>query len=341
MALLFMDSFDHYQTAQSLAKWSGGQYNHNIVVGGGRCGTNAMDLTAPSDLFRGIAFSGTTAIVGFAWKNRSTGDPGRVFTFFDLADQAGTLYGSLQYNADGSLEAFAVAGSTVSAGITPPGLIHYDVWYFIELGITLGASGTAVFTLRVNNVQQFSTTTNTTNVGLIRRVHFKCTSFAGFSSYYIDDFYALDATGPAPGNSFLGDCRVEYLRPRAAGSQQQWPFVVGTSHWAAVDDNASPDDDTTYVEANAPGLTDTNRYQPTGLPAGPIFGAQLSLYARKTEIGPRTIAPVVNGVSGPSYGPSFESYQYYSTPYATNPATGLPWTIAEINAVQAGVTVIT
>jgi hypothetical protein len=169
-------------------------------------------------------------------------------------------------------------------------------------------------------------------------VGFHCSSN---QEYYIDDLYVLDDTGPAPCNTFLGDCRVEYLRPRAPGAYQQWT-VAGTAstHYAAVDDASTPDEDGSYVQSITPGQIDTNKYQPTGLPSGPIFGAQLGLYAKKSEIGPRVMAPVVNNVVGAPYFPSSEIYQYSLTPYQTNPVTGLPWTIGEINAIEAGVKVV-
>jgi hypothetical protein len=342
MALLFVDSFDHYQTDEIPAKWTanGGA---EIVASQGRCGTSALFLGPGCSASRGIAFSGATAVIGFAFRERSQGtSPGTSFEIVTIDDATGWLV-TITRQADGSLAVYRALNEALLAQ-TAPNTIRLDLWYFIELKALIHASAGAV-TLRVNNVEQFAVTgVNTLPSGRTptpRNVAWRSTSFAQTQYYYVDDFYALDTSGAAPGNDFLGDVRVEYLRPRAAGASQAWTPFGSSSHWITVDDNATPDEDASYVEANAAGLTDSNLYQPTGLPAGPIFGAQLSLYARKTEIGPRIIAPVVNGTSGPpTYGPSFETYQYYSTPYALNPATGNPWTIAEINAIDAGVTVV-
>jgi hypothetical protein len=174
---------------------------------------------------------------------------------------------------------------------------------------------------------------------LLRRIAFHCAAEEGWR---LDDLYVLDDTGEAPCNTFLGDVKIEYLRPRAAGASQAWTPVGVAEHWRAVDDNATPDGDGTYVESVTPGQTDTNLYQPTGLPAGSIFGAQLSLLARKAAIGPRVIAPVVNAIVGPPHVHlSADSYVYHSTIYEKNPTTGAAWTIADVNAAQFGVTVAT
>jgi hypothetical protein len=348
MALLFLDSFDHYQTAEIPRKWTSVLSAARIDAGMGRCGTAALCLYGAAFLDRGVAFSGDVVIAGFAYRLDPITAGGHNMCSFN--DATGRAYCWLTRNLDGSLTFWLPNPSTEEA-TSAPNLVHEDIWYFIEWKVLLHESA-GTCEVRVNNVLVLTYSGRTQaqvpvagGYGEIPRPA-RIFHVQGVTNtqWYMDDLYLLDGTGAAPVNNFLGDCRVEYLKPRAAGAHQEWPIVVGSSgsHWLAVRDDATPDEDGSYVEANAPGLTDTNLYQPTGLPPGqPIFGAQLSLYARKTEVGPRTIAPVVNTVTGPSVGPSFESYQYYTTPYGTNPATGSAWTVASINAIDAGVTVVT
>jgi hypothetical protein len=229
-----------------------------------------------------------------------------------------------------------------SLGLSAPNLINEDHWYFIEWEFLIHPSAGEVI-VRVNNTVVISASgVNTVGAGcatLLRQIGFHC---GQNSEWRMDDLYVLDSTGPAPHNTFLGDVKVEYLRPNAPGALQQWSiFGSEIIHWEAVDDNQAPDDDVSYIHSVTPGQTDVQHYQATGLPSGSIFGAQLSLYAKKSDSGPRVIAPVVAGVVGPSINNvSSDNYQYHHTPYALNPATGLAWTIDEINTLQAGVTIV-
>jgi hypothetical protein len=346
MALLFLDSFDHYTTDEIGAKYTVG--SSTIDVGEGRCGSNAMHLWQNS-VSRGLPFGSAGGAAGFAFRIWSRYSAAFTIPTIRIANlQAEHLI--VQWQPDGSIEVVQVGYPNHVLGASSPGLFNMDTWYYVELQWLIHLTAGAV-TLRVNNVT-YASVTGVRTVGdvLVGTPAAATVTYFGFlcpanREYFIDDLYVLDDTGPAPLNGLLGDCRVEYLKPRAAGASQEWPVVVGSSghHWLAVNDNAIPDEDGSYVEANAPGLTDTNLYQPTGLPTGnPVFGAQLSLYAKKTEVGPRVIAPVVNAVAGtPIVGASYDSYQYHSTPYGTNPATGSAWTVATINAIDAGVTVVT
>ena len=349
MALLFIDSFDHYDTASILDKWTANFTACKIEIGKGRCGTNCLGLSTFNQINKGIPFAGASGTVGFAaWMASALTLSTAEINICEFNGVTSTPHFTIWWHAtDGSLSVEVNSSPSVEIGRTPPDVVREDTWYFIEVQATIAASGSVI--VRVNNIELLNLSgVNTigggaggTGVTALRGVGFNCGSN---ETWMLDDVYVLDDTGPAPWNTFLGDCRVEYLRPRAAGGSQTFPVVVGSSgsHWRAVDDNAVPDEDVSYVEADAPGQTDTNLYQPTGLPAGqPIFGAQLSLHARKSEIGPRVISPVVNGVAGPAqYSPSMTTYSYHHTMYPVNPATGNPWTVAEINAIDAGATVV-
>lgn len=347
MALLFLDSFDHYSTEEIDRKWTSAFTMPTIRPGEGRCGTAALWMDTFNSVTKGLPFAAAGGTCGFAFKVWV--DSGIPTVPLVRISNLQTQHLMVQREIDGSMSVYrTLATGSALLGASAPGLFHVDIWYYCELQWVLDASAGSV-TLRVNNVTHVEETGIRT-VGEIdifgapadataRIVSFSCPANR---AYWIEDLYVLDDTGPAPLNAPLGDSRVEYLRPRAAGSSQEWTPVGSPAHWFNVDDNATPDEDSTYVEANVPDLVDTNLYQPTGLPTGnPIFGAQLSLYGRKTEPGPRVIAPVVNGVVGaPHVGVSFESYQYRHTPYGLNPATGTAWTVASINTIDAGVKVV-
>jgi hypothetical protein len=351
MALLYIDSFDHYDKPHLLSKWTGAISTYEIAVGKGRCGSNALYMLNSCDVVKGVPFGSATGTVGVAYQIDGT----RSLTGLDIEflrfGNASSYHVYFTRHSDGSISGrrdHAAAGDPILAQ-TPPDVVRMDRWYFLECQVTIGGVGVGAVTIRVNNVTVAAATgvdtigrdaTGGVTTPELRRIIFDC---ASNQAYWADDLYILDSTGPAPQNTFLGDCRVEYLRPNGNGAAQGWGVVGASSHWVAVDDGAVPDDDATYLSTVTAGATDTEQYTNTNLPAGPIFGAQVGLHARKTDSGPRQLAPVIRhgGVEyvGNSQGPSANEYHYLLQVYPTNPGTGLPWTISDVNNAEFGVKV--
>jgi hypothetical protein len=348
MALLFIDSFDHYQTAELPAKWTSGFVSFlgvAIVPGAGRCGSQALQVTSIGlgGVEKGVPFAGVTGILGFAYQSVIQLFNETTICHFAASGGAGVqIY--LTRQVDGSLSAWRNEVVPVNLGTTAPDLIRQGIYYFIEVKVKIdGAVGTVE--IRINGATVLLLSNVNTQSSLASGTPLSAIGITGRPSYTanIDDLYVADDAGGAPWNTFLGDVRVEYLRPDGAGAHQEWDLIGAASHWQAVDDGAIPDDDTSYIHTATIGLTDTETYLPTGLPAGTIFGLQVNLYARKTDSGPRSIAPVIRhaGVDHVGVGqqPSFSTYRYLIQIYMLNPGTAAAWTIADVNAVEAGVTV--
>lgn len=354
MALLFIDSFDHYNqnrhddpNGHIGAKWTSYFLVDEILVGQGRCSTNCLRVGPNTDLSKGVPFGSAIGTVGFAANISHAAIPSSEIHICQFYGTDNLPHLRLYHHLpDGSLSVVRTSSPDVVIGRTPPDVVRKEGWYFIEWQAKIDATDGYVI-VRVNNVEvlrveHVKTTGNLTGEMLpnLRAVMFSCGTN---EEWKLDDVYILDSTGPAPQNTFLGDCRVEYLRPRAAGTYQQWDLVGDASHWEAVDDLYTPDDDLSYITTVTAGETDTQLYRSTGLPAGPIFGAQISPLARKTDSGPRMLAPVVvqGGTThiGASQAPSATSYKYLHHLFPVNPITGAPWTVAEINADEYGVKV--
>jgi len=346
MAIRFIDSFDHYQSAELDAKWSTIVFNGPwpaIMPGLGRCNTQALEfgVSAVASATKGAAFSGATAVVGFAIQYIGFVGVGTNTRFFHLGSTFGLHLGFFRAS-DGSIFVQRMDGLGVLLGQSIPDVLRLGEWYYMEVKATIDNAAGAV-EVRLNGVAVITVAGADTQsvagaVAAINNFSFQANSA---SDYLIDDLYALDITGPAPNNDFLGDVRVEYLEPTGAGADQDWSLVGALSHWEAVDDGAFPDGDTTYIHTATVGLTDTEIYDNTGLPAGSIFGVQISVYARKTDSGFREVAPIIRhaGIDhvGANQAPSMASYNYLIQIFETNPGTGLAWTIADVNADEYGV----
>ncbi len=339
--LRFIDSFDHYQTGQITAKWTSITAGvPQIVPLVGRCGTQALQpaINSFQDLLVGIPFASSKVTIGMAvnYQVQLFSSPYTLYTIENsLAEHLAVkraLDGSIRIERNGTL-----------LGTTAPNAIQMFEYSYLEVQVLISATvgtievrinGSATAALHVTGLNTQGSGTGDTTVTAIRVV--------GQSNYivYIDDLYALDDTG-ATNNTFLGDTHVEYLHPVAAGAHQDWSVVGLPTHWQAVSDGAFPDDDTSYIATTTVNAIDTEIYQQTGLPAGTIFGVQIGLYARKTDSGLRSCAPVVrqggNDFVGTSQAPSATSYRYMLQIYETDPATSAAWTIADVNAAEYGV----
>jgi hypothetical protein len=341
MALLFIDSFDHYQTADMQAKWSsvfaGGI---EIIAGGGRCGSQALQLGGIASLVKGIPFASDSGTWGFAFRPDVQLNDG--VTFARVMGMTGE-HMRIARNIDGSISLYrfdGVVGGELKA-TSAPDLLRMGQYYYIEWGFTLdNAAGTAIIKINGATVITFNGQTRGFFGGGPTGIGFQC---SGNTIWSFDDLYVLDNLGSPPWNTFLGDCKVEYLRPDGPGFTQEWDLVGGATHWQAVDDNVTPDGDATYIKTTVQGLQDLQTYGGTGLPSGSIFGLQVNLYARKTDSGARSIAPLIRigGVTavGQNFQPSFPDYIYQIQVFPLNPVTGLAWAIADVNAAEVGVLV--
>lgn len=337
MALLFMDSFDHYVTADIFEKWTtgaGGTTSINATAG--RRGSGALRIVNQASCYalRGVAASGTTAIIGVAYKTSAFGAQ-----FLGICDSSRTHI-LLITNADGSISAqrgnaFTFTGAGTTLGTTAPGILLINTYAYIEVKVVIHDTAGTV-TVRVNGAPVLTLTTqDTAQASSVWTAMYCANMNVGTADF--DDLYVLDGTGSAPWNDFLGDCRVDARYPTAAGATTGWTPNTG-ANWAAVDD-AAPDDDTTYTSAASAGLTDTFVVQDAPVAGAAIYGVQHCVSAKKTDAGAASIAPVIrhSGVDyvGADQNPG-TAYAVLCTIAAMNPGTAAAWTEAGFNAAEFG-----
>lgn len=129
------------------------------------------------------------------------------------------------------------------------------------------------------------------------------------------------------------------LRPNGAGASTQWsPTPSGRDNWFVAGDG----DDSTFVTSQTAGARDL--YAFTDLPAGATGVAAVTIHTRGQQVGGG--APLVRPLhrhpdgtvtagAGAAQGSSVSSN--VPTLMAINPATGLPWTVADVNDAQFGI----
>jgi hypothetical protein len=355
MALLFMDSFDHYTTADLLDKWSattllsGGTIGINS--GTGRRGSNSLRIgsggttSAACAVRRVLAGGDATAILGFAFL-LPAGSMGTAGVTIAAVHDGGTTQVTLRLNADYTLSVLRGpnAASPTILG-TSTAAVSAASFVYIEWK-TLIHPSVGTVDVRVNGAPVLALTAQNTRISAVSQWT-GCTlgTPENLSSSWLptvhtadfDDLYVLDGTGAAPWNTFLGDVRVDARLPTGAGATTGWTPLAG-ANWDAVNDTA-PDDDTTYTSTSTVGVTDTFVTQDAPVVGATIYGVQHCLNLKKMDAGACTVAPVIrhSGVDYPGAAISpGTTYAYGLAIAAVNPGTGATWVEADFNAAEFG-----
>lgn len=340
MTLLFMDSFDHYDTL--LDKWLSETGTNSISAGNGRRGSDALYYGPGEGYVISRAFPATDVLtVGFAFYIPDwTGmDANRLHYIPHFLSSGGTREISLQIDfATKVLKVkrgmtIANTGTLLASGTIP---ISVATWYYIEIQVYIhDANGTVE--VKINGVTDINfgpgdtlhVSADITNVG-----------FGGWTScpdYYIDDLYILDDAG-ADNNDFLGDSRVDPLFADGAGASTDMTPSAG-ANWQCVDENP-PDDDATYVSENNVGDHDTYTYDDIPVLAGAVFGIQQNLFARKDDAGARSIKGMIRSGGADYEGTDVhalsDSYLYFLEIFEQDPDTAVAWLLAGIDAGEFG-----
>lgn len=356
MGLKLFEGFDHHSTAAKLSTkgWTviltGTAPTVTSAPIAGRLGGFAWRITAggvggPDALGRSLVHlltAATTQIAGVAYR-ASRLPTGSTADFLVLRVGA-TLTVRLGITTGGLLQVRNSAGTVLATGTTP---VSGANWFYAEIkAFANGASGT--IEVHLNGAAEIASTT--VNIGSssfdtleLRSVPSEFGTAAWTTDW--DDLYVCDTSGSAPNNTFLGDVRVSTLYATADGAHTDFTPDTGTAHFSRLNEASGtyPDDDTSYVSDATVGHRDSYVFGDLASAAGTVFGVQTNLYARKDDAAVRQLAAVARPVATDRDGATVTlstSYVTYSEIRETNPDTGLPWTISEINASEFGVKLV-
>jgi hypothetical protein len=353
MALLRVDSFDHYDTAT--AEYKGWTFATPAAspggVGGsigsfGRNGTQGMRLVSPNSGGSGISVlavtgaSGTTAVVGFAFNTGSVVRAGemRVLSIIKTSVENVTL--TIGAGGALSLRRGTVIGTILATGATS---LSSSTWYYLELKV-LFSDTVGTYELRVNGVSEFSgTNADTVSSGSagwdsLGFGHITLTNTPDPELSY-DDLYVCDGTGGV-NDTFLGDHRiVAVVASSGNGTAVDWSPSTGSDHGALVDEN--PPNETDYNQSGTAGHRDTYNFAAVGV-AGTVKAVQTVNLIKADAAGIRYVGDVarIGGTNYDSTGVVVGSdWTYRLEMHPTSPATSAAWTIAEIDVAEFGVKV--
>jgi hypothetical protein len=332
MALLFMDGFGGGDGAY---KWDVSVQNYTPEVSTPRLPGGYSVRLISFSLSKSFT-AATKVIVGFGIRTNSNGQVsfhGDAGLTTHITVVRNTTTGVLEIRR-GTASGTLLASGTQS--------LANDQWNYWEVSATIADAGGEVH-VRLNGqaTDEVSYVGDTKNAGTATTIDRISIPNAGTSTY-VSDLYILNDTGPAPNNAFLGDVVVRTLSPGGDGTYSQLLGSDGNSvsNYLLVDEH--PYSSTDYVGSAVVGQKDT--YAMVDLPAGvaTVYGLQVNGMMAKSDASSASARYILRSGGTDYTGPTralTTTYTGYYDLYETNPATGVFWTPAGVNAVETGMEV--
>lgn len=232
----------------------------------------------------------------------------------------------------GALEILDSTGASLGIGAT---ILASGTWYRLELNANQGVA--SAFELRIDGVTELAGIANGTANNLALAILGKFTNRNGQTiNVFYDDFVVDDAVWPGPGS-------VVNLRPDANGTFAQWTAGTGPSDFTQIDE-IPVDNDTTYIASPAGGgAPEISTFNMQSCASQSIFGGIKAIQPWISWR--RTVGIFASGrfrlISGATTNDSVltnvvNAYRANYNIFNLDPNTGLPWTVAALNAVQHG-----
>lgn len=340
MSMRFMAGMGGYNTAQILRRWSsntGGAVNAT----GGRRGGPSMRFTDWLSTLTKLIDPQSTWIIGFAFKCSALPASTRRGIMGLNQNGVGTVC-SISVNSDGTISAHrdwppgGVVLATSTAKITAGTYAYIEVKFVIHDtagSIEVRKDGATI--LLVTNVDTQQTATAFADL-----IIFPNTNGSEAVTLDYDDMYVCDASGTF-NNNFLGDIRIDTTFPNGAGNSSQWLPSAG-SNYQNVDDDPS-NDDTDYNIGSVVGVKDTYAFPDITPTAGNVVAVATNITVRKDDASAHSVRDVIRR-SAADYGGNTialtNSYAMLTQIHETDPSTSAAWTIANINAAEFGVELV-
>lgn len=350
MSLLRADSFDHIQKSDVVRKWSSvpSASMYDILAGAGRCGSQCLSMNDGACI-KGVSPATTGGWGGIAVKTvspsgaLSSNQP--IWSVYQSGNTALTWYRAI----DGSVWVRRPDGLSPILLATGGDMLRVGVFDYAEFLWTIHASaGMVAFRPNADPLREVIVTGINT-LGVLGGTGWSGVGVGASigSLLYYDDFVVGDTAGAAPWNTWLGNVQVEWLEQNGPGSVTDWLTLVGAAtQWQATLDAAAPgpDDAASYIADDAAGTVSTFTIAEPGAVVGvDVFGLQVTMCGATVTPGSRAVAAVVRegGVNYPgddlylTSGP--DNFAMVQQMFQANPATGLQWAMAEVQADEIGV----
>ena len=328
MSVIFSDGWNDHTT--NTQKWTTGA---GVISGSSaRTGSGGYQLSSSTTKqVDHVADEHATFIWGMAARRGVNGTIEMRF----LSDSLATTHVTVQITTSGEIKVFrGTIGGTQLGSTTDANLVPASVFTYIEAKVTLSDT-VGVVTVRVNGVEEFTiSSADTKNAGTKTVLDGIGMATVAFSAD-IDDLVLMNGAG-STNNDFIGDVAIETIYPTSAGTTTGLTPSAG-SNWQNVDD--VPPNTTDYNSSATDELYDTYNLGSLVRTVGTIYAINIYAYAAKSDSGTKGGAIMLR-----SGGTDYEktdvalatSFDYQNDIIEVDPATSVAWTIANVNALEAG-----
>lgn len=331
--LIFLDSFDHYSTAQRERKWTRWDFG-TIVAGRNGFGGGVSGI---SHAIKTLDAERTQLTMGCAYNTRSQAN--EILRFRNLRN---SIVADLRHVGDGRLYFEWQAKGVTFSGETPSSFVmHANKWYYVEMQVTVSDDGEDISfsgTARINeeeilnDAHTFDFATPLPYSAAFAQIWLGGPG-GGFSAT-VDDLYVTD-------DEYLGDVAIAVLYPDALGDNEEWtPSNPADDNWDHCEEHPA-DDDATYVTADAVNELDMYNIDDVGPFVGTIKGAQALWCVKKSDMGTGAVkgqwkSGVTVSEQPNAFYPSALEYLYARQAERKSLFTAADWTAAEVDALQQG-----
>lgn len=257
-------------------------------------------------------------------------------TVCQFRDTSSNALVSITVDPSGYLQARSGLASGALLGTSSSPAMVAGSWQHVECKVFMDAAA-ATIEVRVEGVTVLNLTglaLSATNIqNTVWGTYTALSAPADDSFMYVKDFVVWDASGSI-NNDFLGSCSVVTMTPNA-DSSFNWTASSGSTGYNLIDE-APPNDDTDYIEADATPPS-ASLFGMTDLPADvtSVKALMTLARARKTDGGDGNLQVGLKSSSSTATGsdrPISTAYTYYTDVFETDPATTAAWLPAAANA---------
>lgn len=347
MSIEFWDSFD---TSTDYLTWWTSELDAagfliEVISSEGRFGTAALRMQSNNNSvwLQKTLTAVQTRVIATSFRFSVHPGGGRACDIMGLLDGS-SLQCDLRLHPDGRLSVTRNGTVLGTSTFSLTANTTYHIQFKIKVDSTTGTVDVKVDDASILSLtgQNTQATANATTSAFYLGTRFVTSGFLGNANslIYYDDVVVLNTSGSI-NNDFPGDVRVQSTLPTGAGTTTNLTPSTG-SNYQNVDDNP-PNDDTDYNYSATPDDIDTYAMGDITSTSGSVLGVASRMRLRKDSAGAKTIAAAIRTNANNYFGSNQNvntTYFYYSELWETNPNTTNPFTISEVNNIEAGIKII-